>query len=684
MFYFIDIDSKQQSNLAQNKTLKFKFSYKFNDILENNNIHTIIDVINYCYNELILNPELSSDEILEISQQINSYLEICNPFISKNLYYPNKFLARLDSLNISHLKDIPRKSSIILKKENITEMRDALNFIFLHLDHYKGIGKKNIYETKLSAVDTIRYYANLSDEQFDYIINEGVIKISYKEHILDTFSEIITIFKKDIYKDKEKIRNIEIFDRRYGFSGFVDSEKTLEAIGNDYKLTRERVRQILDKIKGKINQFLQGTLKSNYKLSKEIINGYITYQEKYFKNCFIELESLGNHQNNKNYINLYLEMNGYYKVSDNIPSFSLKNELYSNLKTNEINSLFRDIKESLYNITEGLTLEKLYQKIQKRHKDLSTIELFMILNQTNEIITNENKFLMKSDTLNNLRDYAYFIFKKQNRIINIYELSSLISEEKNNDEINTHSLSGQISADHRFTPIGKSGDWGLAEWGIENRTIKSLMIEALEKHQYLTEDELYNYVLTKRKVSKQSISIYLTEQSFIKENRMWRLRNIDDIVNKNNYIAITNEELHKLILSFFDNDYNRAERLMDLIRFIMQETHLKEQSVRQRLNQLNGYVIDIFKEKETQLNNSVKLLNRELPSEIKNVRLRDKIQNVIREILNKRNGKPIIKGDLYLEVKQEIECIRQTFYSYLSEMDDIEQYKEGNKFYVKK
>jgi DNA-directed RNA polymerase sigma subunit (sigma70/sigma32) len=57
--------------------------------------------------------------------------------------------------------------------------------------------------------------------------------------LVNEFEPIVTVGK---ILDQLKERDREILARRYGLSGF--SEQTLEAIGKDLKLTRERVRQI--------------------------------------------------------------------------------------------------------------------------------------------------------------------------------------------------------------------------------------------------------------------------------------------------------------------------------------------------------------------------------------------------------------------------------------------------------
>ena len=79
-----------------------------------------------------------------------------------------------------------------------------------------------------------------SSELMDFIANE------------DTIDEATSI-DNQIYMDQvlsnihDSARNVDMFKMRFGIYPY-EEEHTLEVIGNKYNLSRERVRQIVDKI----------------------------------------------------------------------------------------------------------------------------------------------------------------------------------------------------------------------------------------------------------------------------------------------------------------------------------------------------------------------------------------------------------------------------------------------------
>ncbi|MFN8613977.1 MAG: TerB family tellurite resistance protein [Vulcanimicrobiota bacterium] len=66
--------------------------------------------------------------------------------------------------------------------------------------------------------------------------------------------------------------------------------------------------------------------------------------------------------------------------------------------------------------------------------------------------------------------------------------------------------------DKRFVCQGRSGYWGLAEWGIESRSVLELMAEALRSAGTpLTSERIYAHVSSIRPVSPRSITAYLQQ-----------------------------------------------------------------------------------------------------------------------------------------------------------------------------
>lgn len=63
--------------------------------------------------------------------------------------------------------------------------------------------------------------------------------------------------------------------------------------------------------------------------------------------------------------------------------------------------------------------------------------------------------------------------------------------------------------------------------------------------------------------------------------------------------------------------------------------------------------------------------------------LREKVQKAVISEMTKLNGKEIQKIDLYGRISKTVECLRPTFYAYLSEMTAVNQYQLDGKYYCK-
>lgn len=84
--------------------------------------------------------------------------------------------------------------------------------------------------------------------------------------------------------------------------------------------------------------------------------------------------------------------------------------------------------------------------------------------------------------------------------------------------VKRENLANQMVDSGLFTPIGKSGEWGLKSWELQNRSVLDTMKEALTVHNRpLTKEDIYEYVVNIRqaRVSEKSIKIYLKTEKEI-------------------------------------------------------------------------------------------------------------------------------------------------------------------------
>lgn len=203
----------------------------------------------------------------------------------------------------------------------------------------------------------------------------------------------------------------------------------------------------------------------------------------------------------------------------------------------------------------------------------------------------------------------------------------------------------------------------------------------------LSVHEVYQYVIARRPdASFKSVSVYLSNTdvfSRVDKNQyalvVWGLKALDKSIRR------TSDEASSLINAalkeiFIDKD---SILLADLIRLVKEKTKLAEMTIRNRVRSsqnlnlrqegISGKYTVYCTNRDFEQASSKLDFGKEL--------LRDKIQNEIISILQANPNKPITKGDLYFQVKKEVECLRPTFYAYLSSMKDIRQYAENGKSY---
>jgi DNA-directed RNA polymerase delta subunit len=307
----------------------------------------------------------------------------------------------------------------------------------------------------------------------------------------------------------------DIFDRRFGVK--TGTPETLEAIGQTFGITRERVRQIEE-------VGFNYVRKQNKELLDSIYTSFINYFEDKggFKREEIVLEELGG-KNQKPYVLFLLTL------SDNFFRVCEKKDFYYFWST---------IPEAKTTVKE--TLSQLVSDMQKLGKSISTDEFY------NEI--SSKRGLSKSATLSYLevskriqdnkegrlgltdwpeikprgvRDRAFLVFKKSEKPLHFTEVAQLIDRlEYNlpNKKTYPQTVHNELIKDNRFVLVGR-GTYALAEWGYIPGTIKDIIIKVLsDKKSPAHRDEIVKEVLAQRLVAKNTVLMNLNNKKHFEKD----------------------------------------------------------------------------------------------------------------------------------------------------------------------
>ena len=306
-------------------------------------------------------------------------------------------------------------------------------------------------------------------------------------------------------------------ERRFGL--FWPQRETLEQIGRDYGVCRERIRQIQ-------NQALQR------------LKAKIEEQEKLFQHLKAEIENWGGLKREDKLV----ENLGGEKGANQILFLLHLGEPFERRKEDEeFYTLWLTDKKSLVLARKTITvLERFLQK----EKSLFTFEdLFVVskkeLSFSSKVI-NENSFLSFLEVTKKIeqgpagkfglsfwpevrprgvKDKAYLVLKEAQKPLHFREVAQLIDKLSANEgdltrETLPQTVHNELIKDPRFVLVGR-GLYALKEWGFEEGTVKEIILKVLkEKQKPLDKKEILKEVQKQRLVKENTILLSLSDKRY--------------------------------------------------------------------------------------------------------------------------------------------------------------------------
>lgn len=330
---------------------------------------------------------------------------------------------------------------------------------------------------------------------------------------------MITFKPKDITKKLLATlpdRARDVLEKRYGL-GKDGETSTLEAIGQIYGITRERVRQI-----------------ENYGIAS--IQKSDSYQD--YENVFSELQAIIDKLGGgviaehilldeisddpimRNHIYFLLMVgNPFYKSKEN-PAYT--HRWYTEKKIAEM------VEKALKNVYKSLNRDELVSEedILSRFK----IELHELAGDRDEEVLRRWLLISKDIARNPLgewgpasspnvrvkgiRDYAYLVVKRHGSPMHFREVAAAI-EELFDRKAHTATCHNELIKDDRFVLVGR-GLYALTEWGYSAGVVKDVLRDILEKYGPLTREEIIDKVRKERYVKDNTIIVNLQDANIFK------------------------------------------------------------------------------------------------------------------------------------------------------------------------
>ena len=314
----------------------------------------------------------------------------------------------------------------------------------------------------------------------------------------------------------ERMRNI--ICRRFGLQD--GQRQTLESIGREYGITRERVRQIEEVALADLRQPASINF---FKPAFRSIDGFFNREGKVAREerLLSTLSGFNNPHPARGAVFFILSLGAPYQrfvESDKFHSLWVSSSNALPEAQLIIDYLVERIKEN----KETVLLNDIINFSKGADAHLNKKALCSYLDATKQI--GQNNFgrfgLSKWPEINprGAKDRAYIVFKDQARPLHFREVADLINKANLGTNLaQAQTIHNELIKDSRVILVGR-GTYALREWGYQPGTIKDIIVQLLKDRGPLSKEEILGEVLKSRLVKKNTILINLqNRQLFSKE-----------------------------------------------------------------------------------------------------------------------------------------------------------------------
>lgn len=310
-----------------------------------------------------------------------------------------------------------------------------------------------------------------------------------------------------------------VVTKRYGLDK-NNERMTLEAIGEMYSITRERVRQIE-------HAALQNIRKSAfYKQEKPAFDELMTVVHE-LGGVISEdelLRHLARDESTQNHIHFLLVVGDAFKKEKEDDEFKHRWHIDNQLakKVHEaLRKLYKGIDDNDL-IPESEMIETFLENLKDVNEKYRNEEVAKRwLNISKHIAKNPLGEWGKANSQNvktkGIRDYAFLAMRKHGSPIHFRDIAKLI-EKLFNKEAHIATTHNELIKDKRFVLVGR-GLYALAEWGYVSGVVKDVIKKMLQKHGPMTKEEIIQKVMKERYVKENTILVNLQNSKHFKKDK---------------------------------------------------------------------------------------------------------------------------------------------------------------------
>ena len=317
---------------------------------------------------------------------------------------------------------------------------------------------------------------------------------------------------------KDRTKNIVV--QRYGLAENAD-KKTLEAIGDQYGITRERIRQITN--------FAFNLMKESqaFESAQEVFSemkDIIEKKGKILSERDILIHLAGNDPLAQNHVYFLLVLGDEFTKIKEDEEFQHRwtthldhadkvhqalRILHSGISENDLVSE-KDIIATLKKHIEKIVGEKIDEEMAKVWLNLSKV---MGQNAMGEWGMASSPSIKPRG----VRDLAYLVLRKEGSPMHFAEVAKKISSYFNKPA-NSATVHNELIKDGRFVLVGR-GLYALSEWGYKYGTVRDIIKYIIKSEGPSSKDDIVKKVLKERYVKENTILVNLQNRDYFKRSK---------------------------------------------------------------------------------------------------------------------------------------------------------------------
>jgi hypothetical protein len=313
-------------------------------------------------------------------------------------------------------------------------------------------------------------------------------------------------------------RSQEVIINRYGLGPNAE-QSTLEAVGQKYGITRERVRQIenhaLEQIRKSDTFAEHAEVFSALEGVADDMGGIVPEGE--------ILDALSKDQATKNHFYLLLDLSEPFMREKETADFHHRwhiNPMLADAVHNAINTLAKNISSGDI-ISEQDIINMMLENTDAvpakyRRNDIAERWLRLSKKIHRNPLGEWGLHGAPGIKVKGMRDFAYLALRRHGSPMHFTEVAKSVKEffGKNAHEATCHN---ELIKDSRFVLVGR-GLYALSEWGYVGGVVKDVIVALLQEQGPMTRQEILERVLKERYVKPNTIVVNLENNPIFQKN----------------------------------------------------------------------------------------------------------------------------------------------------------------------